>query len=294
MQNSGGGADKYTLNNTRVREIELEMLETEPSNIETQFLLDALQRGHRTDGRGIYDYRTLKITGGSTSGLVTVQLGQTRVLARVSCTVTRPYPDRPTEGIVQFNAEMSSLCAPHVDHTMRSQEVTVTRMLERVLRQSRAIDTEALCIVAGHKVWTLRVDVHILDDAGNLVDAAAIAAICALRRFRRPDVTVDGETAVIHDVRDRNPVPLSIHHTPVCVSFAFFGAGELMVIDPSLLEEQARVSWFTVTLNAHKEVCALNKAGGVALTHEQIKRCVQVAVAKVEEINEKIQEAVNA
>ncbi|KAJ2243649.1 hypothetical protein GGH97_003479 [Coemansia sp. RSA 475] len=26
MQNSGGGADKYTLNNTRVREIELEML----------------------------------------------------------------------------------------------------------------------------------------------------------------------------------------------------------------------------------------------------------------------------
>lgn len=49
-------------------------------------------------------------------------------------------------------------------------------------------DTEALCVVAGEKVWQLRVDVHILDHGGNLIDAAALAAIAALQHFRRPGV----------------------------------------------------------------------------------------------------------
>ncbi|KAJ1839921.1 3'-5'-exoribonuclease [Coemansia sp. RSA 2706] len=267
--------------------------EIEPSNIERSFLLESLEKGIRVDGRGIYDYRTLKISCGPTAGLVEVQLGQTRVLARVSCEVTRPFPDRPTEGIVQFNAELSSMCAPGFDSSGKpsAQEVAVTRMLERVIRQSRAVDTEALCILAGEKVWTVRIDIHFLDHGGNLVDAASVAAIAALRHFRRPDVTVDGEEAIIHDVRERNPVPLSIHHTPVCVTFGFFGEA-IMVLDTSLLEEQTQVSSFTVTLNSHREVCALNKAGGIPLSPGQIQRCIQIALAKVDELNEKIQEAI--
>ncbi|KAJ1960224.1 3'-5'-exoribonuclease [Dipsacomyces acuminosporus] len=165
-------------------------------------------------------------------------------------------------------------------------------MIERVVRQSRAIDTEALCILAGEKVWSVRVDLHFLDHGGNLIDAASIAAISALRHFRRPDVTVDGEEAIIHDVRERNPVPLSVHHTPICVTFGFFdAAGDLTLLDPSLIEEQVQVASYTVTLNAHREICALNKAGGAPLSATQIQRCTQIALAKVEEINDKIQEA---
>ncbi|KAJ1795509.1 3'-5'-exoribonuclease [Coemansia sp. RSA 2399] len=272
-------------------------VEIEPSNVEKAFLLEALGKGLRVDGRGPYDYRTLKISCGPTYGLVEVQLGQTRVLARVSCEVTRPFPDRPTEGFVQFNAELSNMAAPGLESSGKAstQEIAVSRMLERIIRQSRAIDTEALCILAGEKVWSVRLDLHFLDHGGNLVDAASIAAIAALRHFRRPDVTVDGEEAIIHDVKERNPVPLSIHHTPVCVSFAFLGSnGEFPVVDPSLLEEQTQVSSYTVTLNSHREICALNKAGGVPLTPSLIQRCTQIALAKVDEINEKIQQAVKS
>ncbi|KAJ2454260.1 3'-5'-exoribonuclease [Coemansia sp. RSA 2336] len=267
--------------------------EIEPSNIEKSFVLESLQKGIRVDGRGIYDYRTLKIACGPDAGLVEVQLGQTRVLARVSCEVTRPFPDRPTEGIVQFSAELSSLCAPGFDSAGKpsAQEVAITRMLERVIRQSRAVDTEALCILAGEKVWTVRIDIHFLDHGGNLVDAASIAAIAALRHFRRPDVTVDGEEAIIHNVRERNPVPLSIHHTPICISFGFFGDGGMVVLDPNLLEEQTQASSFTITLNSHQEICAMNKAGGIPLDSKQINRCIQIALAKVDEVNEKIKEA---
>lgn len=38
---------------------------------------------------------------------------------------------------------------------------------------------------------------HFLDDAGNMLDCASIAAITALRHFKRPDVTVIGEDVTI-------------------------------------------------------------------------------------------------
>ncbi|KAJ2663034.1 3'-5'-exoribonuclease [Coemansia sp. RSA 1200] len=276
----------------------------QPSNIERAFLLDAVAKGVRADGRGLTDLRTLKIACGPTHGLAEVQLGQTRVLARVTCAVARPLPDRPTEGLVQVSAELASLAMPPPQTTVAVEEemAVVSRMVDRVIRQSRAVDTEALCIVAGQKVWSLRLDLRILDHGGNLVDAAMVAATVALRHFRRPDVTVDGTDAVIHDPRDRNPVPLSIHHSPVCVSFAFLGhnhhsaAGQevVLLVDPSLIEEQTMVSRYTVTLNSHREVCALSKAGGAALPLALIQRCNQIALVKADEINEKIQEALKS
>jgi hypothetical protein len=45
----------------------------------------------------------------------------------------------------------------------------------------------------GRKVWHLRVDVHVLDHQGALVDACGLAALAALMAFRRPDVTVGGD-----------------------------------------------------------------------------------------------------
>lgn len=52
------------------------------------------------------------------------------------------------------------------------------------------------------QVWSLRVDVHVLDSAGNLVDACCLAALAALLGFRKPQVEVDqaageGEAQVI-------------------------------------------------------------------------------------------------
>ena len=171
------------------------------------------------------------------------------------------------------------------------------RVIERAIKQSRAVDTEALCIVPGEKVWSLRVDIRILDDEGNVVDCACLAAMASLHHFRRPEVSISGEDVVIvrvfsfsfpfpfpfsfpfpflflsflffsfflfhfffcfshfrrtgkpsvddgratnprrlgtgnirpsalhqHTLQDRQPVPLSIHHTPIAVSFSFFNS----------------------------------------------------------------------
>lgn len=43
------------------------------------------------------------------------------------------------------------------------------------------------------QVLNLRVDITLLDFAGNVIDASCIAAMTALSHFRRPDFIVNGE-----------------------------------------------------------------------------------------------------
>ncbi|KAF9962088.1 hypothetical protein BGZ72_010694 [Mortierella alpina] len=271
------------------------MKEADPSTNEREFLLQALKEGARIDGRKFYDFRTLRLAFGSDYGAVEVQLGNTRVLAKVSCEVIRPYTDKPTEGFLTFNTELSPMASSAFEVGRQTdEEVLVSRLIEKAMKRSRALDTEGLCIVAGEKVWSIRVDIHFLDHDGNLVDAACIAAITALLHFRRPDVTVVGEDVTIHTLEQRNPVPLSVHHIPICVTFAFFDNGERMIVDPTFLEEQIKEGDMTMTLNVHKEVCALSKAGGIPMDLDQILQCTKVAIVKVTEITAQIQAALDA
>ena len=64
-----------------------------------------------------------------------------------------------------------------------------------------------------------------LDANGNLTDAIVLSTLAALLVFRRPDVNVTlgegGEQrVVILPPDEREPVPLSLHHLPVSISFA--------------------------------------------------------------------------
>ena len=96
------------------------------------------------------------------------------------------------------------------------------RLLERALRKSQAIDVESLCVVNAKHVWSVRCDVTVLDDGGNLADAALLAALAALRHLRLPAVRVDGtgdEASVrILTEEQGERQPLVFHHTPVSVS----------------------------------------------------------------------------
>ena len=136
--------------------------------------------------------------------------------------------------------------------------VEVLRVVERALKESRAVETESLCIVAGEKVWAVRVDVTVLDHCGNLADAVALAALASLLHFRKPHVEVIGSEVTIHTLQSHTPDALSVHHRPVCVSFAFVEDGsEAAAVDPSLVEEEVAVGSLTLALNVHRELCAV-------------------------------------
>ncbi|XP_004695673.1 PREDICTED: exosome complex component RRP45 [Condylura cristata] len=169
--------------------------------------------------------------------------------------------------------------------------VKLNRLLERCLRNSKCIDTESLCVVAGEKVWQIRVDLHVLNHDGNIIDAASIAAIVALCHFRRPDVSVQGDEVTLYTPEEREPVPLSVHHVPVCVSFAFFQQGTYLLVDPSEREERVMDGLLVIAVNKHREICTIQSSGGVMLLKDQVLRCSKIAAVKVAEITELIQKA---
>ncbi|KAI0226826.1 Exosome complex component RRP45 [Lamellibrachia satsuma] len=160
------------------------MREIPLSNCEKEFLLNGIVEKQRLDGRGTYDYRKVTITFGTDRGCCHVQIGDTRAMAQVSCEVTTPKQTRPNEGLLYVNVELSPMAAPHFEAGRPSQQgVELSRCLERCLKESRCIDTESLCIMSGTKVWSIRVDVHVLNHEGNLIDACSMAAITALAHF---------------------------------------------------------------------------------------------------------------
>ncbi|KAG6375112.1 hypothetical protein JVT61DRAFT_3307 [Boletus reticuloceps] len=156
----------------------------------------------------------------------------------------------------------------------------MTRMLDKILRQSDAIDKESLCIPAGQRVWHLRLTVHCLADAGNMLDCACPAGIVAFKHFRRSEVEVIGDVVVVP----------AIHHTPFCVTFAFFPDPTTRpVVDPSLLEQRLSAGAMSIALNAQREICVLHKVGGVLTAPDEILQLLNVAVGIAKELDQLVE-----
>ncbi|GFQ05261.1 protein eceriferum 7 [Phtheirospermum japonicum] len=263
---------------------------------EKKFIETALLSDLRIDGRGPFDYRNLTIQFGSEDGSSEVQLGQTRVMGFVTSQLVQPYRDRPNEGALAIFTEFSPMADPSFEVGRPGEfAVELGRIVDRGLRESRAVDTESLCVVAGKWVWSVRIDLHILDNCGNLVDAANIAALAALLTFRRPECTLggeDGQEVTIHPPEVKEPLPLIVHHLPIAVTFAFIGNESTVVIDPTHFEEAVMGGRLTATLNTNGDVCAIQKAGGEGVLQSVIMQCLRIASVKAADITDKIKKAV--
>lgn len=79
-------------------------------------------------------------------------------------------------------------------------------------------------------MWQIKCEVTIIDaSGGNVIDASMLAAIAALRAFRKPETSViaDSEAGspgvvVFHHSNDREPLPLALQHSPLTVTVALF------------------------------------------------------------------------
>ncbi|WJX22603.1 hypothetical protein P8452_11892 [Trifolium repens] len=263
---------------------------------EKKFIESALLSELRVDGRGPLDYRKLNIKFGKNDGSAEVQLGETRVMSYVSSQLVQPYRDRPNEGTLSIFTEFSPMADPSFEPGRPGESaVELGRIIDRGLRESRAIDTESLCILSAKLVWAIRVDIHILDNAGNLVDAANIAALASLLTFRRPECSLggeDGQQVVVHPPEVRDPLPLIIHHLPIAVTFGYFSNENLVVLDPTYHEEAVMTGRMTTTLNANGDVCAIQKPGGQEISQRVIMHCLRLAHVKAGDMTAKIKDAV--
>lgn len=226
------------------------------------------------------EFRKIRINFGTEWGSVHVALGETRCLTKVSCEVTTPKSSRPNEGQMYINVEFGPMAAPHFEPGKAPEiGILTSRILERAFSDSRCVDLESLCIVSEEKVWQLRVDVSVLNDSGNVCDCASLGVLAALHHFRRPDVTSNGDSITIHTERERDAIPLVLHHFPVCVSFAIFESVEFAVADPSALEERVSQSSVVFGINSYQELCGLH-LGGSFLTSPELMLRTAASAAK--------------
>lgn len=252
---------------------------TEISINERNYIFEALKRGIRLSGRGRDELREPVIRISKTEyGYVEVELGKTKLAVRVSCEISKPFEDRPFEGIFNINTEISPMASPSFESGKSSDdEILVSRLIEKAVRRSNALDLESLCIIAGEKVWRISADVNFLNYDGGLIDASCIGVMTALQHFRKPDVSISGSEIIIHDLNQRQPVPLSILHVPICISYSFFNPvdkeenmkgglnQEFAIMDADLKEELIRDGSLVITINKNREIIQISKSGGLPI-----------------------------
>ena len=261
------------------------------ARLEQKTIHEILLKGKRIDERGPSDYRPLTITLGTVekaNGSAQVYLGKTKVLAGVKVQTGTPFEDTPNEGILSVNAEFVPLAYPTFEAGPPDENsIELARVVDRGIRESKAIDLQKLCIEAGKRVFMVFVDVYILDHDGNLIDAAGMAALGALVNSTMQEFEVKNGEVRYKDSK----MALPIQNYPVPITSVKIGNS--VVVDPCLEEEQVMSCRLTVTTGKNDDVCAMQKGGLGTFTPEEIKQIVSSTIQKSRDLRAKIVSKVN-
>ncbi|KAI0567403.1 exosome component 9 Rrp45 [Gracilaria domingensis] len=269
---------------------------------EKSFTTDCVNANCRSDGRRNSEARKANISLGPTWGFAEVSFDGTRAVASTTIDAITPPPDRSSDGSISISVQLSPTASEPAarDSLYRNSGAFLeTRIcIESFIRDSRCVDTEALCILAGVKVWSVRVDVDIINDDGNCTDVCMLAVMASLMHARRPDVNVTGKEVRIYSLDEREPVPLPIHHVPLSMTFALFGAGkpyapDTVVLDPVKVEELASSGSISFAFNSQGEVCGVYKAGGLPMHLESFDECTNLAANRARELTGVLKAALN-
>ena len=253
-------------------------------------MLELLAEGKRIDGRGPLDYRKLEVEIGAiekAEGSALVTLGNTKVVAGVKVKVEEPFPDTPDKGILIVNAEVLPVASAYAEPGPPDENaIELSRVTDRGVRASGMVDLSKLVIVEGKWVYSIFVDVSVLNTDGNLFDATSYAVVSALLNAKIPKyVFEDGEVKETGEV-----MPLPISNVPISVTMA--SIEDKLVVDPNGEEEGVMDARLTLVVDEEGRLCAGQKGGSGSLRPEKLMEAVEIAINKSKEIRKVIEEAV--
>ncbi len=252
------------------------------SELRKDYIYNLAIKEERVDGRGFKDYRELTIDTGvidKAEGSARVRLGETEVVVGIKIQPGTPFPDTPDKGVIITSLELIPLASPEFESgPPRENAIELSRVVDRGIRESGSIDLSKLCIEEGEKVWMVFIDVHVLDDGGNIMDAASLGAIAALMTAKLP--------AERYELGNDSDVPM--RDVPVAVTAALIGGS--VVLDPTNEEETVAGTRMTVISNQDGALSGMQKSGEAPLTTEQMNYIVDIAIEKAKEIREKFLE----
>ena len=246
-----------------------------------EHIIKLFESDTRLDGRKLTDYRPVKVDVDVTpnaEGSARVKIGDTEVIVGVKVEVMQPYPDSPDEGSIMVGAELLPLSNPNFEPGPPGiQAVELARIVDRGIRESKCLDFKKLCIKEGEKIWMIIIDICTINDAGNLPDASALAAIAALKNMKFPECKGD-----VIDYKKKTSKGLGLTDTPLSVTV--IKIGDKFIVDPDSDEEQATDARLSVASLSDGTLCAMQKGGDVPLSVEDVEKMVDLGLEKGKEL----------
>jgi len=253
--------------------------------INTRTIKELAEDGERLDERDMDEYRDIELETNyietTAQGSAKVSIGDTQVIVGLSADVEEPYPDQPNKGSIAVNAELAPMADREFESGPPGEEGTeLARVVDRGIRESEAVDFEKLCLEKGEKVYVIFIDVHILNNDGNLLDACALAALAALKTGYLPEY--DEETDSLDHDAEGTDIPMT--KEPVMVTGRKIN-GQLLW-DATREEEKAQAARLSVTATEEDKIVAMQKGGREALSHEEMSEIMDQAESQAQEIRE--------
>lgn len=239
------------------------MSSMEVASITRNSLKKYLEIGKRFDGRALSDYRNIEVSfevSNCAEGSARVKIGKTEVIVGVKMALDKPYPDSRDKGNLMVSADLLPLASPRFEAgPPKFEAVELPRLVDRVLRESHFIKLNELVVTEGEKVWTVIVDIYPINDDGNLVDAATIGAVAALKKAVIPGIDEFGNSDYKH--RTKKKLPLNDN---IPLSFTFYKLGKSLYLDPTREEEESadvRITFGASKMQKHHIIHSCQKSG---------------------------------
>jgi len=264
-------------------------------NLQKEKIESYANKGKRLDGRKVDEFRDIKVkfdVSKNSASAVEVTYGKTKVFAGVHLALATPYPDSPDQGTFMTSAELHPMASQQFDTGRPGiNSVELARVIDRGIRESGFIDMKALCIKEGEKVYQVFVDIFAVNDDGNLMDVAGLAALIALGRARMPIANEDNSKIVGYSETEGIPLNKDV----LSFSMTFHKIGDSIVADVS--KEEEAVSKFRLTIamgdnEGKARITAMQKGLAGTISSKDMETILSLAESKWAEMFPKIREDV--
>ena len=167
------------------------------TRIKRKRIIELLSSNQRFDGRGLTDYREITFDVNiieEAAGSALVSIGNSKVITGIKIEIGKPFSDKPNEGVITTNVELAPLAHSTFEPGPPSvNAIELARVVDRGIRESKAIDLKKLCVIPGKQVFVVFIDICVLNHDGNLFDTSALASVLALRNAKMAEYKVKND-----------------------------------------------------------------------------------------------------
>lgn len=257
------------------------------SATEKRYIEELLEDGKRLDGRGLMDFREIKIETNvvpKAEGSADVFLGNTRIITGVKYDIGTPFPDTPDKGVCTFMSEFVPIAHPMFETgPPREDSIEHARVVDRGIRHSDCIDNYKLCVIPEKWVYIIFTDMYVMNHHGNLWDCGHISSMAALLSAKIPTAKVVDDDQIEWG---GEYTPLPIESIPMTLTFAKIGG--TIILDPDLAEEMVLDARITFTIDEDDMITSMQKGGTGTFSFEEIVECAKKAVPISRNLRDKL------